>query len=192
MQAYCHTGANSGPPDASLGARRSSTTLLCVSSVTAGAASIVSRKLSPGGSGPSTRCETAAASRAVRTRVSSTNAPWSARAALGEQTFAEVWAVGRTMSLEQLITEVLAALKSRPLGADEPTGQRSPRSRGLLSRREQEVLPLVAEGLTNQEIGERLVISPSTAKYHLSSLLNKLGAENRTQAVLQARQHGLL
>jgi non-specific serine/threonine protein kinase len=51
-----------------------------------------------------------------------------------------------------------------------------------LSRREREVLALVAEGLTNRQIAERLVISPVTARNHVSSILTKLGMENRTQA----------
>jgi DNA-binding CsgD family transcriptional regulator len=51
-----------------------------------------------------------------------------------------------------------------------------------LSGREQEVLELVAEGMTNRQIAERLVISPVTARNHVSSILTKLGLENRTQA----------
>jgi two-component system nitrate/nitrite response regulator NarL len=54
------------------------------------------------------------------------------------------------------------------------------------------VLPLVATGLTNKAIADRLVISESTAKFHLTSLLNKLGADNRTQAVAHATRQGLL
>lgn len=51
-----------------------------------------------------------------------------------------------------------------------------------LSRREREVLELVAQGLTNREIAERLTISPVTARNHVSRILTKLGLENRTQA----------
>jgi len=80
---------------------------------------------------------------------------------------------------------------ARRLGND-PDLVATPATVGLLSPREQEVLPLVTEGLTNKEIAERLVISASTAKYHLTSLLNKLGADNRTQAVAHATQQGLL
>jgi DNA-binding NarL/FixJ family response regulator len=63
---------------------------------------------------------------------------------------------------------------------------------GLLSPREAEVLPLVAEGLTNKDIAERLVVSESTARFHVGSLLNKLRADNRTQVVAHARHRGLL
>jgi DNA-binding CsgD family transcriptional regulator len=69
---------------------------------------------------------------------------------------------------------------------------RPPPTKGLLSPREQEVLLLVAEGLTNEEIAGRLVVSRGTATFHLTSLLQKLGADNRTQAVTHARQQGLL
>ncbi|WP_281271127.1 helix-turn-helix transcriptional regulator [Nocardioides silvaticus] len=53
---------------------------------------------------------------------------------------------------------------------------------GTLSTREREVLELVAEGLTNKEIADRLFISPITARNHVSRILGKLELENRTQA----------
>ena len=61
-----------------------------------------------------------------------------------------------------------------------------------LSSREREIIVLVAEGLRNREIAERLFITPETVKSHMSSILAKLGAENRTQAVSKALQIGLL
>jgi DNA-binding NarL/FixJ family response regulator len=61
-----------------------------------------------------------------------------------------------------------------------------------LSRREIEVLALLAEGLSNQEIADRLYIAPGTVKNHISNLLPKLNARDRTQAVLQAKELGLL
>ncbi|TET55510.1 MAG: response regulator transcription factor [Anaerolineales bacterium] len=61
-----------------------------------------------------------------------------------------------------------------------------------LSARELEVLALLAEGLSNREIGERLFIATGTAKNHVSSILAKLGVRDRTQAVLQAQELGLL
>lgn len=61
-----------------------------------------------------------------------------------------------------------------------------------LSAREQEVLCLIAEGLTNQEIAERLVISLRTVKFHTSNIFAKLAVSNRTQAVARARDLALL
>jgi LuxR family maltose regulon positive regulatory protein len=61
-----------------------------------------------------------------------------------------------------------------------------------LTEREQEVLRLLAEGASNQQIANALVIQLSTVKKHVSSLLSKLGVESRTQAVAQARILSLL
>jgi LuxR family maltose regulon positive regulatory protein len=61
-----------------------------------------------------------------------------------------------------------------------------------LSQRELEVLQLVAEGLTNQQIATRLVISIRTVKKHIENIHGKLGVKNRTQATTRARSLGLL
>jgi LuxR family maltose regulon positive regulatory protein len=61
-----------------------------------------------------------------------------------------------------------------------------------LSLREQEVLQLLAAGLTNREIAEQLVISPETVKKHTSSIYGKMAVSNRTEAVSRARELDLL
>lgn len=61
-----------------------------------------------------------------------------------------------------------------------------------LTERELEVLALMIEGLNNREIGERLVISSSTVKNHVSSILAKLGTTSRTQAVALAVEHRII
>jgi NarL family two-component system response regulator LiaR len=59
-----------------------------------------------------------------------------------------------------------------------------------LTRREQDVLTLIVEGLTNAEIAERLVVSLSTVKTHVSSIIAKLGASTRTEAAaIAVREH---
>lgn len=62
----------------------------------------------------------------------------------------------------------------------------------LLSEREEEVLKLAAEGLSNQAIAERLCLSNATVRFHISNILKKLGLSNRTQAVLYAIKSGLV
>ena len=87
------------------------------------------------------------------------------------------------------LERVLAAFAPQT-GADHRASQH-----GLpepLSGREHDVLTLMAVGASNQEIAERLVISVDTVKRHVSNVLSKLGASNRTQAVSRARELGLL
>jgi DNA-binding NarL/FixJ family response regulator len=61
-----------------------------------------------------------------------------------------------------------------------------------LTGREQEVLALLAEGLANRDVALALDISESTAKFHVRSILSKLGAATRTEAVVRAMRAGLL
>jgi len=72
-------------------------------------------------------------------------------------------------------------------------GQAAARPPGAsdLTERELEVLRLIALGLSNHEIAERLIISEKTVKTHVSNLLGKLGLEDRTQAAIWALKHGL-
>ena len=62
----------------------------------------------------------------------------------------------------------------------------------VLTAREREVMRLVAAGLTNDEIAARLVLSPSTAKTHVSRIMMKLGARDRSQVVVMAYESGLI
>ena len=67
--------------------------------------------------------------------------------------------------------------------------------RGLvepLSARELEVLRLIEQGLSNAEIADRLTLAPSTVKTHINNIYGKLGAQNRVQAIRQAKEQGLL
>src|SRR5262245_33895770 len=66
------------------------------------------------------------------------------------------------------------------------------KSGGLLSPRELAVLRLVAAGQSNHQIAESLAITERTVKFHVTAIFNKLGAENRAQAVALAGRRGLL
>lgn len=61
-----------------------------------------------------------------------------------------------------------------------------------LTKREREVLQLIYEGLSNQEIAEKLVLALNTVKRHTSNIYGKLGVNSRTQAIARARQLGLI
>ena len=63
---------------------------------------------------------------------------------------------------------------------------------GVLTNREREVVALVAHGLSNDEIAERMVLSPMTAKTHVSRAMTKIGARDRAQLVVFAYQSGLV
>ena len=84
---------------------------------------------------------------------------------------------------------------TRRLIAEFASRARAPRpARQLdaLTDREREVMALVAEGLSNDEIAERLVVSPATAKTHVSRAMVKLSARDRAQLVVFAYEAGLV
>ncbi len=83
-----------------------------------------------------------------------------------------------------MTTEALAALV-------EPAVTPKPLLGGDLSPREQEVLALLVEGMSNAQIAQRLIVSVAAVKFHVSSILSKLGAANRTEAAALAREYGL-
>lgn len=87
---------------------------------------------------------------------------------------------------------------AQPASAQDHKAERSVASSQLpnlpepLSQRELEVLTLLVEGLSNQEIADRLIISLATAKTHVRNILNKLAVDDRTQAAVQAMRRGLV
>ena len=100
-----------------------------------------------------------------------------------EQIRAAVEAVARgEAALDPAIQHHVLAAVSAPIAPEAPDD---------LTRREVEVLTLIAEGLTNAEIAERLVVSAATVKSHVNHIFAKIGARDRAQAVVYAYANGL-
>ncbi|BAY21594.1 two component transcriptional regulator, LuxR family protein [Calothrix sp. NIES-2100] len=87
-------------------------------------------------------------------------------------------AIGRSMLTQEVVQALLQPSKPSSQAVYE------------LSRRQQEVLTLLALGLTNEAIAQRMKLSPSTIRHHVSQVLNKLGVTNRTEAATRAVQVG--
>lgn len=116
----------------------------------------------------------------------------------------EAGAIGyllKNVSADELADAIRAAYAGKPTLAPEATQVLIRASRAVteppklgfdLTEREHEVLELLVEGMTNPEIAERLVVSRSTVKFHVSSILSKLGVSSRTEAVALAIQEKLV
>jgi predicted ATPase/DNA-binding CsgD family transcriptional regulator len=107
------------------------------------------------------------------------------RSRLDEAAWTAAWAEGRDMDLEQ-ISEYARQEEASP----EPTAASRTYPAGL-SLREAEVLSLVAAGLTNAQIAQKLFLSSRTVEWHLGSIYRKLGIHSRAEATRFALEHGL-
>ena len=111
--------------------------------------------------------------------------------AAGDRDQARVHALAAAAAAQQMhaapLQRAVAASISRARLAGPATS-----AEAVLTGREREVLALVAEGMTNREIGKRLFISEKTASVHLSNLMAKLNVTSRTEAVTVAHRRGLL
>ena len=98
----------------------------------------------------------------------------------------EVVAAGEALLAPSITKRLIAEFAARP----DPDSR--PETLAELTDREREIMRLVAEGLTNGEIAGRLVISPLTAKTHVSNILRKLGCRDRAALVAVAYESGLV
>jgi DNA-binding NarL/FixJ family response regulator len=96
-------------------------------------------------------------------------------------------AAGEALLSPSVTRRVVREFATRPARASRP----HPRLNDL-TEREREILGLVGEGLSNEEIAQRLVVSPATARTHVSRAMVKLGARDRAQLVVFAYQSGLV
>jgi DNA-binding NarL/FixJ family response regulator len=96
--------------------------------------------------------------------------------------------IRQAASGETALTADLAATMLEEMRTSSP----EVRPESVLSKREEEVLQLIAEGASTTEVGEQLFISVKTVKNHLASIYEKLDARDRTQAVLQAVRMGIV
>jgi NarL family two-component system response regulator LiaR len=104
----------------------------------------------------------------------------------------------KNVSANELVAAIRAAHAGKPTLAPEAAhvliqASQNPQTLGHdLTAREREILTLMVEGLSNPEIADHLVVSRSTVKFHVSSILSKLGVSSRTQAVTLALQNKLV
>ncbi|MGH9129345.1 MAG: response regulator [Acidimicrobiales bacterium] len=98
-----------------------------------------------------------------------------------------VVAAGEALLSPRVTRRLIAELTARP-----GRRQGTPAALALLTSREQEVMALVATGLSNVEIAAKLYLSPLTAKTHVSRAMTKLGARDRAQLVVMAYESGLV
>jgi DNA-binding NarL/FixJ family response regulator len=105
-------------------------------------------------------------------------------------------AAGQALIEPRITRKVLAEFSRLATATDQPrssnAGGLSETLQGTLTDRELEVLQALAHGLSNREIAGQLVITEGTVKNHVSSLIDKLGVRDRTQAVLKGQELGLI
>jgi non-specific serine/threonine protein kinase len=106
---------------------------------------------------------------------------------VGEAEFMRIWHGGRELAVADAVAEGLGFDLAGP-----PVPRQTRQSADPLSRREREVVLLIAEGHTNREIGEALVITEWTVDTHVRHILTKLGLRSRAQVAAWAMERRIL
>ena len=115
-----------------------------------------------------------------------------ARTQLGRERFAAAWAEGRSMTPEQALSAQESTTKPESAILQQANSTKGrPRYPAGLTAREVEVLRLVAQGLTDAQVAERLVITPRTVNFHLTSIYGKIGVSSRAAATRYAIEQKL-
>jgi predicted ATPase/DNA-binding CsgD family transcriptional regulator len=152
------------------------------------------------GQAPDRAAQIAGAASMLRARTGTT--PWPseqarltrwldvARRKIGKEAFEGEWRMGQTLTDARAISiarESAGEVLVSPRGLTKSAPDESP-----LTARQREVVALVARGLTNEQIGEELVISPATARAHVEHVLDRLDLHSRTQVAAWAGRHSFV
>jgi len=113
------------------------------------------------------------------------------RAQLDEAVFAAAWAEGRALTLEQAIEYALSEPETPADAVSLSPAQAAKEKYGGLTAREREVAALVAQGKSNREIAEAMVVGVRTVETYVTRILNKLGFDSRVQVATWAVEKGL-
>ena len=119
-------------------------------------------------------------------------------AAMGAEAYEAEYAAGRTLDLARMTDQALHRTPARSAApragalVSEPDAAESGEAAPVLTPRELEVLKLVAQGLSNPDVAQRLALSEHTVHRHLANILRKLGLSSRVAAAAWGARNGLL
>lgn len=114
-----------------------------------------------------------------------------ARAQLDDEAWEKLWAEGQEMTFDQAIAYARTASDPDAPPTPQPRPGKESHPPGDLTRREREVALLIAEGKSNREIADALVVTERTVEGHVSNILSKLGFRSRTQVSVWVVEHAL-
>ena len=111
-----------------------------------------------------------------------------ARSQVGEEAWERAWEEGRAMTLQEAVSYALEEEESDPLTTSAPGEPSAGQTLVVLSRREEEVAAMVAQGMSNRQIAQELFLSARTIEKHISKILRKLGLASRTEIAAWATE----